>query len=112
MPTQIRADVAQATEPATSSARWAEHGADRLIVVNATNGFGQQGGHRDDFDGIESLFGRERNGIGHAQRLDRCLANAIDGVVAQHAVSGGQVDFLGTVLMDQLGSTANRACRC
>lgn len=44
----------------------AEHGADRLIVVDASNGFGQQRCHRDDFDGIEPLFTRKWDRVADA----------------------------------------------
>src|SRR5579875_166611 len=79
--------------------------ADRAIVVNALDGVGQQARYAQDHEIGQLLVRRYRDAICHHDLTDRRIAQALDGLTAQHAVRGADVNLACAVAFSNMGST-------
>lgn len=89
----------------------AEHGAYRLIVMNAPDGFRQERGYGNDLNPVQLLFLWQGNRVCKAQRLNGGIVKVLDCIPTQNAMCGRDVNLTGTELVDEFGCTANGSRR-
>lgn len=88
-----------------------EEDADGLAVVDAANGFGEDGGDVDDVEfGTHAAVLVLGHGVGDEQLVDGGGIDATDGIAAEDAVADEGVDHGGALALEQLGGAGDGVC--